>query len=75
MPKRKLRHFFHLHIDGGIHEIHILPIQFLPEELNGLPEALEMNDLPLPEKTDHIVDIGIVAEPQDVVVGYPSLLL
>ena len=39
------------------------------------PEALEVDDLPLPEELDDIVDIGIIAQPQNVVIGDPGLLL
>ena len=34
-----------------------------------------MDHLPLPEKLDDIVDIGIVGKTQDVVVGHAGLLL
>ena len=40
-----------------------------------IAEALEMNDFPFPEEFDHIVYIRIVAEPQNVVIGGPGLLL
>ena len=34
-----------------------------------------MHNLPLPQEPDGIVDIGIVTEPQDIVVGNAGLLL
>ena len=34
-----------------------------------------MHHLTLPEELDHIIDIGIIAEPEDVVIGHPRLLL
>ena len=34
-----------------------------------------MDDLPFPEEFDDVVDVGIVAEPEDVVIGDPGLLL
>ena len=37
-------------------------------------EALVMNDFSLPQETDGINDIGIVAEAKDVVVGSAGLL-
>ena len=40
-----------------------------------LAEALEMHDLPLPQEADGVVDIRIVAEAEDVVVGDAGLLL
>lgn len=34
-----------------------------------------MDDLPLPEETDDVIYIGVVGQPQNVVVGEPGLLL
>ena len=62
-------------VDGGIHAVDVFLIQFFPELFNGLPEALEVNDLTLPEEADHIIDIGIITEPENVVIGDPRLLL
>lgn len=64
-----------LHIDGRIHEVYILSVQLLPQQLNSLPEPLEVDDLTLPEEADHIINIRIITEPQDVVIGYPCFLL
>lgn len=38
-------------------------------------EPLEMDDLPFPEEFDDVIDIGIIAQAQNVVVGDPRLLL
>ena len=38
-------------------------------------EALIMNDLPLPEKLDCIPDVGVVDQPEDVVVAQAGFLL
>ena len=67
-------HCFFLDIDGRIHEIHILLIQFLPQQLHSLAEPLEMNDLPLPQEPDHIVYIRIIRKTQNVVISGPRLL-
>ena len=64
-----------LHIDGRIHEIHILPVQLLPQELHGFAKPLEMDDLPLPQEADDVVDIRVIADAQDIVIGHPGLLL
>ena len=37
-------------------------------------EALEVYHFPLPEEADDVGDVGIVAEPEDVVVGHAGLL-
>ena len=66
---------FCLHIDCRIHKVNILPIQLLPQEFHCFAEPLEMDDLPLPEEADNVIDIGIVTDPQDVVISHPRLLL
>lgn len=65
---------FSLHVDGGVHEIHVFLIQLFPQKLDGLAEPLEMHDLPLPEEFDYVIHIRIVGQPQDVVVGHPGFL-
>lgn len=64
-----------LHIYGGIHEVHVFLIQFLPQQLDSLAEPLEVDYLPFPQEFDHVVDIGIIRQPQDIVIGYSGLLL
>lgn len=34
-----------------------------------------MDNFPLPQEADHIADVGVVAEAQDIVIGDPGLLL
>ena len=65
----------HLQIDGGVHAVDISLIQLPAQQVDGLAKPLEMDDLPFPEELDDIVDIGIIAQPQDVVIGDPGLLL
>ena len=62
-------------IKGGIHIVHILLVQLLPQQLHGLAEPLEVDDLPFPEEFDHVVHIRIIGKPQNVVIGDPGLLL
>jgi len=62
-------------IDRRIHEIYVPAVQLFPQELDGFPESLKMDDLPLPEELDHIVHIRIIAEPQDIVIGHAGFLL
>lgn len=64
-----------LHIECRIHIVYVLLIQLFPQQLNSFPEPLEMHDLPFPEELDHIVDIRVIRQPQDVIVGYPCFLL
>ena len=62
-------------IEGRIHIVYVLLVQFLTEKLNSLSEALEVDDFPLSEELDYVVYIRIVAEPKNVVIGHPGLLL
>ena len=64
-----------LHVDGRIHKVYILSVQLLPQQLNSLPEPLEVDDLTLPEEADHIINIRIIADTQDVIIGHPCFLL
>ena len=63
-----------LHIKGRVHKIHILPIKLLSQNFYGFSKSLEMDDLPLPEESDDVVDIGIITDAQNVVIGYASFL-
>ena len=38
-------------------------------------KALEVYDLPLPQKLDDVIDIRIVAEAEDIVIGRAGFLL
>ena len=64
-----------LHVERRIHIVNILLIQLLPQEFHGLTESLEMDDFPLSEEFYHIVYIGIIRKPKNIVVGYTRLLL
>ena len=64
-----------IQVDGGVHAVDITLIQLPAQQLDGFTEPLEMDDLPLPQELDHIIDIGIIRKPQDVVVSDPCLLL
>ena len=64
-----------LQIKGRVGGVNIALVQLFPEQLGSLPEALEVDDLPLPQELDHIVHIRVIGQPQDVVVRYPCFLL
>ena len=49
-----------LHIKSRVHIIHILLVQLFPQELDGLAEALEVDDLPLPQEFDRIIHIRVI---------------
>ena len=62
-------------IKGWVHEVHIFLIQLLPEQLDSLAKALEVNHLTLPEEFDYVVHIRIIRQPENIVIGDPGLLL
>lgn len=64
-----------LQIDGRVHAVDIALVQLPAQQFNGFTEPLEMDDLPFPEELDDIIDIGVVAQAQNVVIGDPRLLL
>ena len=64
-----------LFVEAGIEIVDILFVQFVFGQAQSLAEALEVNDLPLTQEADDVVDIRIVGHAQDVVVGDTGLLL
>ena len=64
-----------LHVDGRIHKVDILSVQLLPQEFYCFAEPLKMDDLPFPEEADDVIDVRIIADSEDIVIGYPCLLL
>lgn len=62
-------------INGGIHKIDILLVELFAQQLDGLTEALEMDDLALAQEADDIIDVRVVGQAQNVVIRYARLLL
>ena len=62
-------------VKGWVQRVDILLVHLLPGQLQSLAEALEMHHFPGPQEFDDIVDIRVIAQPQDVVVGGAGLLL
>ena len=50
-----------LHVKSRIHVIHIPLVQFFPQQFNSFTESLEVDDFPLPQELNDIIDIRIVA--------------
>ena len=57
-----------------VKRIDISPIQLVLEHLHGFSKPLEMNHLTGPEEFDYIIDIRVVGQQKNVVVGGPCLL-
>ena len=64
-----------LHIDCRIHVVYIFLVQFLPEQLNGFAEPLEVNNFPFTQEFDHVIHIRVIRNPQDIIIGCACLLL
>lgn len=64
-----------LNVKSRVHIVNVLLIQFLSQQLNSLAKPLEVNDLTLTQEFDHVVDIRVITEPEDVIVGRARLLL
>lgn len=58
-----------------VHEIQVLLIHLLLSQPQPFAKALEMHDFPRPQELDDVVDVRIVGQTQDVVIGDPGLLL
>ena len=67
--------FFLSDIKCGVHKVHVLLVQFFPQQLHSFAEPLEVDNFPFPQELNNIVHIRIVGKPQDIVVGHPSFLL
>ena len=61
-------------VKGRIVKIDIFLIHLFFAQPQTLTEALEMDNLPLSEESDDIVDIGIIGQAQNVVIGLAGLL-
>ena len=61
-------------IYSWVHIVNIFLVQLIPQKLNSFAKALEMDNFPLPQEFDRIIHIGIITDPQDVVIGRPGFL-
>ena len=62
-------------IEGRVVAVEILGIQMILRNAEGIAEPLIVNDLPFAKEFDGIPYVGVVAKPQNVVVGGSRLLL
>ena len=64
-----------LFVKRGVGKVHIFLIHALFGQGDCLAKALEMDDFALTQEADDVVDIRIVGEAENVVVGESGLLL
>ena len=62
-------------IEGGVAGVEVLGIEVILGDAEGIGKALIMHDLALAQEFDDVVDVGIVREAKDIVVGGSRLLL
>ena len=62
-------------VKGRIEGVKILAVQMILRNTEGVAEALIMHDLSLAQIFDGIPYVGIVTQPQNVVIGHARLLL
>ena len=66
---------FLLFVKRGVGEVDIFLVHALLRQAQSLAEALEVDNLPLPQEADHVIHIRIVGQAENVVVGEAGLLL
>ena len=62
-------------VKSGIESIEILCIQLVVCETKCFSETLEMHDLPRTQEFDYIVDIRVIRQPKDIIIGHSGFLL
>ena len=70
-----IRQAFSLSVKARICRVEILRVQALLRVTEGVGEALIVHHLALTQEFYNVVDVGVVGQPQNVVVGYSCLLL
>ena len=62
-------------IEGWVAGVEVFGVEVILRDAEGIGKALIMHDLALAEEFDHVVDVGVVRQTQDIVVGRARLLL
>src|SRR5699024_8478996 len=62
-------------VKGRIHIVDVLLAQLIFGQTQTFSKSLEVDDLPGSEEFDDVVDVRVVAQPQNIVVGNAGLLL
>lgn len=66
---------FSLLVEAGVDIVDVFFVQPVLDQPQSLAEALEVDDLPGTQKFDDVVDVRVIGQPQDIVVGDAGLLL
>ena len=62
-------------VKGWVERVEVLFVQTVRQQPQAFAEALIMHDLAFAQEPDNILDLIIVAEPQDVVIRRACFLL
>ncbi len=72
MPSSRLA--FRLCVEAGVDIVNVFLIHPFLGKAEAFAKTLEMNDLTRPQELDHIVDIRIIRQAQNIVVGDTGFL-
>ena len=61
-------------VESGVAEVDVGGVHLLLAQADTFAKALEVNNLPLTQETDHIVYIWVIGQPQNIVIGKSSFL-
>lgn len=61
--------------EGGIEGVEIAGVEVILNHAEGFAKPLIMDDLPFPEEADGGDDVGVIHQPEDIIVGGAGLLL
>ena len=62
-------------VERRIEGVKILAVEVVGSNTKSFAEALVMNDLTLSQKAYRVDNVGIIAKPQDIIVGCAGFLL
>ncbi len=62
-------------VKGRIHKINVLRIHFLLSQPQTFAKALEMHDFAGSQELDYIINIRVITEPENVIIGDSRFLL
>ena len=62
-------------VERGIKSVEVLLVELILRDAQAFAKALVMDNLAFAEELDGLADIGIVDQPQDVIIGRACLLL
>lgn len=62
-------------VERRIHIVDIFLVKPLTQFLHSLPESLEMHDLSRTQEFDCVIDVRVIGQPQNIVIGRARFLL